>query len=293
MRRSKHGIAIKLFVTAEEERPMRRIPIVLGLLLAALNASAQIRSVNEAGVSAGHEHLRVNDVDAQLKFWNALGGETIQVGNQQVIKMPGIILMFTRNAGRGGAPPAPLLGSEGSTVDSIGFKVKNLKDSLTKWEAAGIKPLPGGTAKQAIVMAPDNIKVQVTEDASVATAVTTDELLMKVPSAAEAQAWYVKHFGGKPSKQGSALLAEIPGMNIRFVETKDAVAGTQGRSIDHIGFEVKNLEEFMKKLSEAGVKVNRPYGPLPATLAPLKSLAFITDPWGTYIELNEGFGDVK
>jgi len=38
--------------------------------------------------------------------------------------------------------------------------------------------------------------------------------------------------------------------------------------------------------------VNRAYAAAPATIAPLKSLGFITDPWGTYIELNEGFSEI-
>jgi hypothetical protein len=55
---------------------------------------------------------------------------------------------------------------------------------------------------------------------------------------------------------------------------------------------VKNLEALMKKMTEAGVMVNRPSAAAPATIAPLKSLGFITDPWGTYIVLNEGFSEI-
>jgi len=72
------------------------------------------------------------------------------------------------------------------------------------------------------------------------------------------------------------------------------VAGTQGRAIDHIGFEFKGgLEALAKKMTDEGVKVGRAYAAAPAQLAPLKSIMFITDPWGTYIELNEGFSEVK
>jgi hypothetical protein len=55
---------------------------------------------------------------------------------------------------------------------------------------------------------------------------------------------------------------------------------------------VKNLEALMKKMTEAGVMVKRPSAAAPATIAPLKSLGFITDPWGTYIVLNEGFSEI-
>ncbi|HEU4935341.1 MAG TPA: hypothetical protein VFT39_02730 [Vicinamibacterales bacterium] len=46
---------------------------------------------------------------------------------------------------------------------------------------------------------------------------------------------------------------------------------------DDSGFEVKNLEEFCKKLEAAGQKFDRPYGRIPnSTIA----IAFLTDLWG-------------
>jgi predicted enzyme related to lactoylglutathione lyase len=60
--------------------------------------------------------------------------------------------------------------------------------------------------------------------------------------------------------------------------------------IDHIGFEVKNLEEFTKKLTAQGIKLDRPYTKVDALNI---SIAFITDPWGTYIELTEGLDKVN
>ena len=68
------------------------------------------------------------------------------------------------------------------------------------------------------------------------------------------------------------------------------VAGTRGRALDHIGFEVRNLEEFCKKLEAQGIKLDVPFRAVPALNI---TLAFITDPWGTYIELNEGLGNIK
>ena len=62
-------------------------------------------------------------------------------------------------------------------------------------------------------------------------------------------------------------------------------APTKGRSIDHIGFEVKNLEAFVKQLQADGVTVEVPYRAMPNL--DLK-IAFIVDPIGTRIELTEG-----
>ena len=43
-----------------------------------------------------------------------------------------------------------------------------------------------------------------------------------------------------------------------FRKADAAPAGTRGRGLDHIGFEVKNLEDFCKKLEAAGQKFDRP-----------------------------------
>jgi hypothetical protein len=64
-----------------------------------------------------------------------------------------------------------------------------------------------------------------------------------------------------------------------------APAPTKGRAIDHIGFEVKNVEAFMKKLQEEGVTIEIPYRDVPNI--GLK-IGFVTDPVGTRIELTEG-----
>ena len=284
----------------------RFLSIVAIFCLAAIPVVAQTRPFNAAGVTTGHQHLAGLDPAAHNAFWTALGAVPAQLGaGTQILKLPGVFIMFQNAGARGGrggaapaadapaAPPAAAPGpSEGSSVESLAFKVKSLKDTLAKLEAAGTKPIAGATATQAFVLAPNSVKVQLVEDTALATPIASYEMLMKVSSVAEASAWYEKWFGARIVKQGQSTVAEIPGMNIRFSETKDPVSGTQGRAINHIGLEVKNLEALMKKMTDGGVMVNRPYAAAPATIAPLKSLGFITDPWGTYIELNEGFSEI-
>ena len=67
------------------------------------------------------------------------------------------------------------------------------------------------------------------------------------------------------------------------------LVGTRGHVLDHIGFEVKNLEAFCKKLESEGV--NR--SAIPTVPALNIAIAFIYDPWGTYIELTEGLDKVQ
>ena len=63
------------------------------------------------------------------------------------------------------------------------------------------------------------------------------------------------------------------------MKAETAPAPTKGRSLDHIGFEVKGLEEFCKKLQADGVTFDMAYREVPQ-LAGLK-IAFILDPVGT------------
>jgi len=66
--------------------------------------------------------------------------------------------------------------------------------------------------------------------------------------------------------------------------------GTRGRVVDHIGFEVKDLEAFCRKLEGMGFTLDRPYTKVAALNI---AIAFISDPWGTYIELTEGLDKVS
>ena len=53
---------------------------------------------------------------------------------------------------------------------------------------------------------------------------------------------------------------------------------------------MKDLEAFTKKLEAQGIKLTVPYRSVPALNL---SIAFFTDPWGTYIELTEGLDKVQ
>src|SRR5207237_1394211 len=83
--------------------------------------------------------------------------------------------------------------------------------------------------------------------------------------------------------------AGLPGTELRFAKDEKAQITTKGRALDHIGFDVLDLQGFIKKLEANGIKLDRPYTKNQETGA---ALAFITDPWGTYIELNERPGAV-
>ena len=279
-----------------------RLQIGSALILISLPAIAQLPAPNRVGVSAGHDVLRAKDVDAANKFWQVLGGQPAQfAGRLNLIKFPGVLLLEVGGQGRGGqgksapdaAPSAPapeLAGSEGSSLDFVGFSVKDLKGSLSKWAEAGIKPLPGGSATQVYLMSPDKIKVRITENRSLDTPIAADVIEMVVPNVAEAQAWYAKYFGAEMVKRGGETVADIPGSSILFEQAKGPVAATKGRAFDRIGLEVVGLEAFAKRLEDAGIKFDSPYRKANGMNA---AFAVFQDPFGTLIEMSEGLSAVK
>ena len=74
--------------------------------------------------------------------------------------------------------------------------------------------------------------------------------------------------------------------NLTFTRA-DGGAPTKGRMLDHIGFEVENLERFCRALEAQGVTFDVPYRRSPAGIGH----ALLTDPWGTSIALTEGLRD--
>ena len=98
------------------------------------------------------------------------------------------------------------------------------------------------------------------------------------------RSWYAKHFGAVPGKRGQNAAGDLPGVNLTFGKVDMVNQGTRGRALDHIGFEIRNLPAFIARLEAAGVKLDSPIRKAGNNTT---SIAFLTDPWGTYIELNE------
>jgi catechol 2,3-dioxygenase-like lactoylglutathione lyase family enzyme len=253
-------------------------------ILAGGMAWAQAFPPNEAGVTMGHWHLNTRDVEANKRIFVALGGTAIKAGNFEVVRFPGVAVYL--HVAQGAPPPAG--GTVGTVVNHVGFLVQNVQESAARWKAAGVPVLPGnnGRMDQAFVVTPDELRIEILEDKSQKFPIQHHHIHFNVPEASirEIQAWYAKVFGAKPGMRGQNIAADVPGANLTFSAANMPTVTTKGRVLDHIGFDVKGLEAFCKKLEAAGIKLDRPYTKNPQTGG---ALAFIYDPWGTYIELNE------
>jgi catechol 2,3-dioxygenase-like lactoylglutathione lyase family enzyme len=253
-------------------------------LVAASAASllAQTAAPNASGVSIGHVHLMVGDPEPQKKLWvDLLGAEVKHAGALEIWKLPGVFVIVQK------ARTAPTEGSDGSTVNHFGFLTKSYPDMKAKLSAAGLQfSMDNPKTKQVIAIFPDKVRVEFTEDANLDVPIKFHHIHAATTDQEGLRDWYVKTFGAESGKRGAFPAAKLPGDEVDFMKAETAPAPTKGRSLDHIGFEVKGLEEFCKKLQADGVTFDMAYREVPQ-LAGLK-IAFILDPVGTRIELTEG-----
>ncbi|HJZ72134.1 MAG TPA: VOC family protein [Vicinamibacterales bacterium] len=279
-------------------------PLAASLLIAATapDAAAQLTVAKDGPIVYGHHHLNTSNIEAEKKFFvETLGGRLVTVGtnNTEIVEFPNVLIFFRAQA--------PTGGTRGTTANHIGFSVPNLRPVVDKVKANGFKmitsteapgrevkddiagPLQPGGASIAFAQGPDDLKVEFVEAKQQTIPIQLHHVHFFNPKNTEMQAWYAKTFGAEPRSGGAFPSALLPGVTLNFSPSADPVVGTQGRALDHVGFEVKNLEAFCKKLEADGIKLAVPYRQVPALGI---SIAFLTDPWGTYIELTEGLNKV-
>ena len=75
---------------------------------------------------------------------------------------------------------------------------------------------------------------------------------------------------------------DVPGGQLRFAKADTPQAPTRGRVLDHIGFDVKDLQAFIKTIEADGITLDEPYR---RVLGAGAAITYITDPWGTRVEL--------
>jgi extradiol dioxygenase family protein len=274
------------------------LPVVaaaIGLLaLLAVPVAAQIAPPNARGVSMGHLHYFVADVAAERDFWVALGGTARPSAAGDLVQMPGLLVLLTGMAAESGP----------SLVEHVAFRV----ESLAALEARGfelelVEAYPG----IASIRTPGRNRIELFEEGTATNvgfepayadavadrhnrpidgALDSHHLHFYLPEdqVEAARDWYAEHFGAVPGVRWRYLAADLPGMNLNFSAATEPRVSTRGRSLDHIGFEIAGLEAFCRELASKGIVFDQPYRRISAELGN----AFLTDPWGTTLELSEG-----
>jgi catechol 2,3-dioxygenase-like lactoylglutathione lyase family enzyme len=284
------------------KRTLVSLALFVFVLVVASTASAQLMAAKDGPIVYGHHHVAASNIAEHKRFWaDTLGGTAATFGanNAQIVKFPNVLIFFRDQK--------PTGGTIGTTANHIGLSVPNLRAVVDKVKANGFKMITRSevAATQQVVddiapvnaevsiafaLGPDDVKVELLQNKQQTMPVMLHHVHFFGQQNAEMRAWYAKVFGAKPRDAANFLVADLPGVALNFTASPTPTIGTTGRAVDHIGFEVKNLEAFCKKLEEMGIKLNVPYRSVPALGL---SIAFITDPWGTSIELTEGLDKVS
>ena len=286
------------------------LPVVVAglLLLLPRPAAAQLVAAKDAPIAYGHYHVNATSPDAHKKFWaDTLGGTVVKIGppddSREIIRMANVLIFMRAQAAKGG--------TKGSVHDHIGLSVPNLRATLARVTANGFRnvtaaeALPGMTVKGDIVelgagpvsgiayiLGPDDQKVELLEMKAQAEPAKLHHIHFYGTQPTEMRDWYVKVFGATaaPPANPNFITANLPGVGMNFSTSPAATVPTVGRVLDHIGFEVDNLQAFLKKLEGMGITPTVTYRRIDALDI---GIAFIVDPWGTNIELTEGLDKIN
>jgi len=262
-------------------KPNTRAALLLASALTAVTASAQPAPFNSTGVTMGHWHIVSKDVEANKKLFRAMGGKLFMPGGNPIIMFPGLYINLNLGTEKGDG------GTQGSVINHVGFIVDNVQKRAAQWKAAGVTVLPGNNNRldQAFVETPDGVRMEILEDKTQSMPIRNEHVHLFLTEAEipKAQAWYAKTFGGTTAIRNDAPVVNLPGVQIRFTKADAPQTPTRGRVLDHIGFDVKDHAAFVKTLQAAGIKLDEPVRKAPNG----STLTYITDPWGTRIEIIE------
>src|SRR5687767_13054149 len=263
--------------------------------------SAQLLNT-AAPIRVSHYHLNVTSVDEHRKFWvEMLGGTATKVGTTEAVRFGDVFVLLR--------PQKPNGPTRGTTFDHIGFAVPNVPEfaarvvergygrTVGRETAAAPGAAPAGPSpvygRFEYLVGPDGVKIElVTNMAPNAPPIVHHHVHFTNPQFVEMGRWYMKALNAT-ERQGATDFffgADLPGigymLNFFRWEPKETLVGTAGRAVDHVGFEVRNLKEFLGTLGSKEIEAIRAAGGDRA-LGGIESV-LITDPWGTVIELTEG-----
>lgn len=262
---------------------MKTLLSALMFTLCSQMVHAQLATPNSSGITYGQLHLNVSNIEQHIDIWTEhFGGEEISIGHERAVKFPNLIVMF--------AEQIPTMGSRETVMDHFGFKVRDIQRFIDKWEAAGFEMgrvfIGAESQTNAYVTLPDGVYVELQEDQSLHEEFTGYHIHYFTPDYESLLDWYVEVFELEIRPRGSiATTTNVPGTNLSFGNSTDPREHTIGTAIDHIGFEVENLNDFCLKLQAKGVQFEAPYHENEALGI---ATAFLTDPGGVRIELTEG-----
>lgn len=247
---------------------------------------AQLAAPGAAGVSAGHVHLVVPDINKHLALWQKLGGEPGKKGELNFVSFPGILVLF-----RQGTPEAA---SIDTSANHIGFQVNDYAAFKNKLTEIGAKIFfESAENGQILADLPDGVRVEILTDKAQKQPIVFHHFHVMGADHNGLRDWYVKVFKAEPGERRNLPSAIVPGGRVDILNVRQGAMpprGSKGGAIDHIGFEVADLNAFAAHAKQLGIT----FDVEPTRRDAIDStISYITDPAGTYIEVTQGLANFK
>lgn len=255
------------------------------LLGLALPVFAQLPAPNESGVSTGHVHYMVPDQDAHLDMWESLGGQAGSTGPLDYVTFPGIHILVSE------AREDPLA-SIRTTANHIGFSVQDYSRYRSMLLELGGEIFYENEADgQILVDLPDGVRVEILTDPQQQQPIRFHHMHVVAEDTGALRDWYGRVFGAEPGERRGLPSALVPGGRVDIMGIMgDPPRPSEEGVLHHIGFEVADMEAFAAHLDELGIDFD---------IAPRHidsiglTIAFVTDPAGTSIEVTEGLSGIQ
>src|SRR5438132_31224 len=222
-----------------------------------------------------HVHLAVPDPDKAAEWYTRnLDGQAGENPGRVMFEpftgkrpLP-VQLIFLRSAD---AKP-----SEGSVIDSIGFSVADVAAKTKALEAAGAKVVAPG-----VVVDPWGTKIELVNDVP---GRGFHHVTRQVPDPDATLRWFTTNFGGARTKMSGRDAVRYERTYLAVIKG-DAMAPSQGRSIDHLGFGPRTMNGEAAALKAQGVTFTAEPSPMPNQFG--HRTAYVEAPGGISIELVE------
>ena len=229
-----------------------------------------------------HVHLTATDTKAAAEWYSKhFGSKVTKAGVFDAVVYGKTIVKFKKGKPGFGR-------SVGSSVDHIGFSVRDARAKMKELEEAGVKVLARpryskkGGFYYAFVEDPWGTKIEVIGDSDLLGFHHVHLLVRDRDAVAK---WFSEVFGGEVTRFKD--LPNLPGIRygdmwLLVSSTPEEKEGTHDRAVDHIGWKVPDLDALAKRLMAQGVKF---------VVKPRRSgnvkLAFIEGPGGVKIEIQQ------
>ena len=262
---------------------MKHFIVGLAFLVVVSPTNAQFAEPNDRGVSFGHMHVVVEDLELHQRLWpELLGAKLVEKQGYSAVRV-GNALIFFRNS----EPAAP---SVDTVVDHFGLTVRDLDSVLSRWRALGYsvdsQKIDADGHTTANITMPGGIALTLVEDDSQLSDTSMHYVQIVSPMTDRLAFWYAEFFNAKEvSANNETRVATIPGAELRFADANKERLPTDGTAIDHIGFEVREWEPFVQTLQDADIRFE--FGPVYIESLDLW-VAFFNDPSGVLVEVTHG-----